>query len=185
MTRNRRLCGGNGMALVCLAVAVQGFLAFPTRAQATGSVGLDRRMDEFISAFDSGSAESFVRFFPTHGDFTYEHTVHGDGGGVRVWRFPATQAGAALDGIDGLLWPSFTVQWEGQPIGLFAHQVLERPGTWVRVRGHRYVPPGGDAESRIYVEWRREGTAWVISRFGDEFFNEPAPLPSWCCYAPG
>jgi hypothetical protein len=41
------------------------------------------------------------------------------------------------------------------------------------VRGNRFVPPGASARSPVFVEWRREGGEWVISRFGDEQMHVP------------
>lgn len=188
MSWNCSSCSRNGLIVLCalgVAFVTHGFVAGQASQQLAAQSGLEKRMADFISAFDSLPPERFVSFFPKSDDFTYTRTVHGDGGGVRKWRFPATQAGEALAGSDRPLWASFTVQFEAQPIGLFAHQVLERPGRWVRIYGTRYVPPGSGAASPIYVEWRREGAEWVISEFGDEIFPHSVPLPRWCCSSPG
>ena len=44
--------------------------------------------------------------------------------------------------------------------------VVLRPGRWRRVGGNRFVPPGAPASSPIFVEWRREGDAWVVAAAG-------------------
>jgi hypothetical protein len=71
-----------------------------------------------------------------------------------------------------------TAQPQAQTIGLFAHQVMMRGVEWRRVSGTRFVPPGETAASAIFVEWRREGSKWVVSSFGDESFSR-LPLPPW------
>jgi hypothetical protein len=114
------------------------------------------------------------------------HTDHAASGDrVQAWRFPAADAPRALQGPLG---PSFHISVESQPIGLFAHQVMERtrgpevrtPLRWRRVRGSRMVPAGEPVTAGFFVEWRREDGAWVISSFGDESFHGVA-RPWWCC----
>jgi hypothetical protein len=180
---NRR---GAVAALTGLSIIVSA-AGWPVRTATRTGVEPDlrQRMEAFIAAFDTLPAEDFAIFFPKHGNFKYRHTVHGDSGWVAEWIFPGSQARQALADESKPLWASFTVQWEGQPIGLFAHQVLERPGPWVRAYGTRYVPPGADPSSAIYVEWRREGDEWVISELGDELFSGGVPRPAWCCPSPG
>ena len=149
--------------------------------QAQPRPGLDERMHEFIVSVDRLGPEGLVRYFPTTGDVMYRRTTHtAEETRAGVWRFPASEVSGALAAY-GPLWESFEMQYEAQPVGLFAHQVKLRAGRWRRVRGTRFVPPGADASSPIYVEWRQEGTNWVIAEFGDELFAPPARLPAWCC----
>jgi hypothetical protein len=148
-------------------------------AQADRAVpaSLTARTRSFLTAVNSGDYEQLLEFFPTQDRFTYVHTVHFRGGNRRgVWHFPAAQKSDAIE--NGPLWPAFALQAESQPVGLFAHQVMMRGVKWHRVFGTRFVPPGETAASDIFVEWRREGSRWVVSRFGDEGFSQ-MPLPPW------
>jgi hypothetical protein len=125
-----------------------------------------------------------ARFFPRTGTLTWVNTLH-DSAGVhtRERQFTADEARGAL-GFDGALWPSFVIQFEGQPIGLFVHQLMSRWANttpdWRRVGRARYVPADEPDSSALFVEWRREGGRWVVSRFGDEAYGVE-PLPRWCC----
>lgn len=149
------------------------------RSQGSGPVTtLDRRMETFLASFDSISAEGFVEFFPRTSDVVHRHTRHTSSGDqVTVTRFPAAEIPAALK-YGGPLWASFQFQFEDQPIGLLAHQVMVRTGRWHQVGATRYVPPDAGAFSPTYVTWRMEGRRWVISEFGDESFVD-VPLPPW------
>ena len=145
---------------------------------ATKVDALDQRMRAFLQAVRR-SADSAAVFFPSSGDWSYEHTSHRDDGDrVGVWRFPSSQTQWAIR--RGPLRKVFSIDYHRQPIGLFAHQVMNRGTEWRRVRGSRYVPPGASASSPVFVEWRREGDAWVVSSFGDESFPN-GRLPTWCC----
>lgn len=144
--------------LALLAGAAQP-LGSATARPAAEQQGLLRTNREFLEAVEEHRPEPIMRFFPTAGSFTYRHTLHTDeGDSVTIRRFAA---GAARREItNGALWTSFDIQYEHQPIGLFAHQVLNRGTSWRRVRGTRFVPPDADATSGIFVEWRREGRRW-------------------------
>ena len=169
---------------VTIMILLLGFslaLAAGVQAQPRSGPGLDLRVHEFIASVDSFGPAGVARFLPTRGDLLYRRTIHSaEGTQSGVWRFPAPALSVAL-AAGGPLWASFDMQHEAQPVGLFAHQVKLRAGRWRRVRGTRFVPPGADALSPIYVEWRQEGTNWMIAELGDELFTPSARLPAWCC----
>ena len=143
----------------------------------TVPASLAARTVSFLAAVNDSSPERLLEFFPREGQFTYVHTLHRRAGDRRgVWHFPAAQGSDAI--LNGPLRPSFAIQAENQPVGLFAHQVMMRGMKWHRVFGTRFVPLGETAASDVFVEWRREGAEWVVSRFGDEGFSE-MPLPPW------
>jgi len=170
------LAHGVAVALPCESTAQ---MAHASPA-ATDPSRLEPRMRAFLEAVRRGSGDSIATFFPRTGDFTYVRTEHrSHGRRVGIWRFPASEAPRAIS-FRGPLWESFTIQYEGQPIGLLAHQVMHRGTVWRRVRGNRFVPPGASPGSGTFVEWRKEGGTWVISAFGDESFKG-VTLPSWCC----
>lgn len=152
--------------------------SLPSPSPAVRVTDLDRRMDLFLSAFDSVSAEDFIEFFPRRGEVVYRHTRHSPQSlEVTVKRFRADEVAEALR-YSGALWASFQFQFEGQPVGLLPSHVMARPGKWHRIAETRFVPPGADSISLTYVQWRMEDQRWVISEFGDETFVD-VPLPEW------
>ncbi|MFL5382753.1 MAG: hypothetical protein ACJ8GN_09595 [Longimicrobiaceae bacterium] len=156
----------------------------PAPLSAAEAASLQVRMREFLAAVDREASTALVRFFPRAGALTWVHTLHADDRKrVSVWRFPPADLPRALK--DGPLWPSFGLQPEGQPIGLFYHQVMTRKAFsrhkgWRRVRGTRFVPPGEPETAGLFVQWRREGDEWVVAAYGDERFRG-GKLPEWCC----
>lgn len=135
------------------------------------------RMQSFLAVMDTIGPAGLADFFPRTGEFTYRRTTYNGNDTVRSeWRFPASDVVRALN--DGPLWETFEVQWEGQRLGLFADQARRRRGCWRRSANRRFVPPGADATSAIYVDWRLEGSTWVISELADEVFASE-PLPAW------
>ncbi len=178
MQRRRRLAG------VVLSCVVAAALA-PVRAvgqdtvSAQDSVELDRRVAGFLATVRSQIGERVAGFFPTTGEFTYVHTLHGDGpDSVTTRHFPSSLAREHI--VEGILRGSFDIDHHGQPIGLFLHQLILRGSDWRRVSPTRFVPPRADASSPIFLEWRKEGDVWVVSAFGDERFTR-RPFPEWCC----
>jgi hypothetical protein len=139
---------------------------------------LQRRNADFLSTVDSRPPDPLIAFFPRTGVVTYRHTVYSDSGiAVSVAEIAASEVPASLKGP---LLPVFTLQHHGQPIGRFVHQLKLRGQEWEYIGNFRFVPPGEDRCSAIYVQWREENGIWVISEFGDEGFRTDA-LPSWCC----
>lgn len=158
-------------------------IAAPARAQAappTCSSENRATLEGLNCAFLSYSTRR-TDFLPRTGTFTYHLTSYFPGGTSEgVWRLTPADFRQAFLG-DGPLKGVLQVQYEEQPIGRLAHQVMTRGTAWRRVAGNRFVPPGACASSPVFVEWRREGDAWVISAIGDEAFLRGVPLPSWCC----
>lgn len=168
------------MFCACGAAAPLHSISAPSPAMSERtSQSLEARTRAFLEAVSRHDRHHAASFFPDSGEFTYLHTVHGaQGDQTTELRFPAREATDLIE--TGQLWTSFDVQVEDQPIGLLAHQVRYRGVRWKRVSETRFVPPDADATSAIFVEWRREGSQWVVSSFGDERFTAD-PLPSWCC----
>lgn len=137
---------------------------------------LHAQMQSFLAAVDTIGPTGLTDFFPRSGTFAYRRTIYSGRDTIRSeWRFPARDAERALDGP---LWESLEVQWEGQRLGLFADQARRRKGCWRRIGYARFVPPGADVTSTTYVDWRLENGIWVISVIADEEFASE-PLPSW------
>lgn len=175
---NRRV-GGSFMGIgIALAIALSMPVPSP-HAQAAGDAlgAISRR---FLNAIRGGTADDIRRYFPRTGDLTYRHTRHGhDGDHLEVWRFTGEDAGRQLD-AEGPLFEAVQPSPEGQTIGVFVYQVQCRGITWKRVHETRFVPPGADASSPVFVEWRRESRRWVISAIGDESFANDS-IPEWDC----
>ena len=176
------------MGLALLGCAV---IAAPVAGQQRGDaatpdrIALGDRMQAFLRAVDREPPEALTRFFPRAGELTWVHTLHKDRGTrVTIRRYPSSALARALK-YDGPLWPSFEIQFEGQPIGLFHHQVMSRQASalwsWRLVRGTRFVPAEEPETAGLFVEWRRESGRWVVSAFGDEGYRNVGKLPRWCC----
>jgi hypothetical protein len=170
-----------GLLTVALALTLAPALsAAQVSESGAGVATLQQRASAFLDAVRRTDGDSIATFFPRTGDWTYVHTAHyRDRDQISVRRFPGSESYAAIR-LRGPVWASFEIQFESQPIGLFAHQVMHRGTAWRRVRGNRFVPPGASASSAIFVEWRREGDRWVISALGDESFPS-GKTPPWCC----
>jgi len=138
-------------------------------------------MTAFLRALpEDRQQDTTRRWFPTSGEWSYTHTIHEPGGGTLVgrWIVPAAQT-SSLFGFGKGIGPtpiddSFEVGYEGgQKEGVLLEVVMRTSDRWRLVGGNRFVPPGGRASSTIFVEWRREGSRWVISAFGDEHVCSP------------
>lgn len=158
-----------------------GRAAAERRARALPPASLPGRAAALLYALRwEGKLDSIREFFPRTGDWTYVHTSHeADGDRRGIWKFPGAETRRVIDHA-GPIPRVFTINPEGQPIGLLVHQVMLRGAEWRRVAGNRYVPPGASARSPTFIEWRREGDTWVVSALGDESFPG-GDVPSWCC----
>jgi hypothetical protein len=171
-----------------IALACAGPAAVRAQDAAPGSgETLEARMSSFAAAVLGGNP-GLPEYFPASGDWRWVHTTHRAGGTrVTAWRFPAAETQRAIE-HPGPLWASFHIQPEGQPIGLFLHQLMTRGSSgdgvrairWRRVGGTRFVPAGDPDGSGLFVEWRREGDRWIVAALGDERYDG-GPLPRWCC----
>ena len=180
-----RAIGRTWLALLgCVVIAAPAAGQQQGRQLAAARETLGDRMQAFLRAARS-NRDSVASFFPRMGDLTWVHTLHDDEGThVGVWRFPPPDMPRALEG-NGPLGPSFHIDVEGQPVGLFLHQLIVREGRhkqWRRV-GTRFVPLDEPATAGLFVEWRREAGVWVVSAFGDERYrvSDNRKLPAWCC----
>jgi hypothetical protein len=125
-----------------------------------------------------GGRHRVTEFLPRIGDLTYLTTIHDSLRILAQWRFPAGDWAPVLQGP--LRWV-FDTSVEEQPVGTLSHQLIFRGTAWRRVgRTLRFVPPDAADDSGLFVEWRREGDAWVVATIGDERFHRD-PLPHWCC----
>lgn len=176
----RRLLSELGRAalLIGIATTVPGGARAQDCVRDRQQVAVQARVTSFLEKIGTVPPDSLIGFFPTLGEFTYRLTQRSsEGSRVAERRF---QASEALGALTGPLWSSFTINYERQPIGRFAHQLMLRPGRWRHVGRNRFVPSGADADSGIFVQWRLEGSEWVISELGDEHY-ESGELPEWCC----
>ncbi|HEX6038818.1 hypothetical protein, partial [Longimicrobium sp.] len=142
--------------------------AAPAQAQ---DATLAARMRAFAEAAPTAPNDSVAAFFPRRGDWTWVQTwIRTDGRGdarTGTWRFSGVETPRAI-GPDGPVCNSFEGAGGAGPFeGRLGMQTVIHDGPWRRVRGTRFVPPGEPASSPVFVEWRREDGAWVVSSFGD------------------
>jgi hypothetical protein len=162
--------------ILILPLALVMAAALPLAAQ-TGApaTALDGRMESFLLVMEEGNRERLVAFCPRSGDWMWLRTT-AQGNRTGVWRFPGQETPRAM-GAGGPVCTSF--HWPGGeygPVrGSLAGEVEKNPSGWRRVRGNRFVPPGASARSPVFVEWRREGDAWVVSAFGEQAAHDPSP----------
>lgn len=148
-------------------IAMLAFASVPLRAQTS----LAGRMQAFVEAAPDAPNDSVAAFFPRRGDWTWVHTRRPfDAPGpprVSTWRFGGAETPRAI-GDGGPVCESFD---ESGGVGPYEErlgmQTRAHRGPWRRVRGTRFVPAGEPAASPVFVEWRREDGAWVVSAFGD------------------
>lgn len=175
-------------ALPALLAAMLMTAAAPAAAQTPADTTLAGRMRAFVQAAPDAPNDSVAAFFPRRGEWTWvPASHHPDGRGpVRtgVWRFGGAETPRAI-GAGGPVCPSFDGPGGIGPYeGRLGMQTRMHRGPWRRVRGTRFVPPGESAASPVFVEWRREDGAWVVSAFGDLGVYQPGvpgppPRPAW------
>jgi hypothetical protein len=173
---HHRTLGRNVLLPLVLLLVAAVPLAAQTSAPAATEATLAARMQAFLEEVEDFPNTGLVEFFPRRGDWTWFQTLRDFAGtvrGVGVWRFPGAETprvigegGPACESFEGVTGEA--APWEGR-LGMQAM----RPGRWRRVRGNRFVPPGESARSPVFVEWRREDDAWVVSAVGDEDFHSP------------
>ena len=165
-------------ALACLA-------ALPATAQesaAPAGATLDARMQAFIREIRERPNTGLAAYFPRRGDWTRVQTIGVWRGGRRVgervgmWRFAGAET-VRIIGAGGAACSSFDtdVGDVGPFDGLFGMQTLLNRQPWRLVRGNRFVPRGASAKSPVFVEWRREDGAWVVSAYGEEGYPDSGP----------
>lgn len=145
-------------------------LAAQTSAPATA---LNGRMESFLRVMEEGNRERIAAFFPRSGDWTWLRAAARESR-TRVWRFPGQETPRAM-GAGGPMCTSFDQPRGeyGPASGSLAGEVMENPSGWRRVRRNRFVPPDAAEASPVFVEWRREGDAWVVSAFGEKDVHFP------------
>jgi hypothetical protein len=158
-------------------IALLTVAAFPLGAQTP----LTARMQAFVDEIEDFPNTELAAFFPRRGDWTWFETVldvrTGEVHGTGIWRFPGAETLRAI-GAGGPVCDSFeSAVGEAGPVETrLGMQAMMHSGRWRRVRGTRFVPPGADGRSPVFVEWRREDGEWVVSAFGDVGYYFPRLL---------
>jgi hypothetical protein len=166
--------------------ALASLAALPANAQdgapAPAGSTLAARMQAFVQEIRETPNTGLAAYFPRRGDWTRVQKIgvwRGErrvGERTGVWRFAGAET-ARVIGADGPACSSFDTRVVdvGPFEGLFGMQTLFNPQPWRLVRGSRFVPRGASADSPVFVEWRREDGAWVVSAFGEEGDPESGP----------
>lgn len=167
-----------------LALLAAGMLlaAAPAPALAQTAAGpadttLDGRMRAFLEHAREGDEPGLAAFFPRRGDWDWVQTMKGPRGVRRAvtWRIPGAETLRAI-GDGGPACESF--ETAGGDVGPTEDSFARLAGDegWRRTGRARFVPPGAPARSPVFVQWRREGGAWVVDAFGDVQPYTPALL---------
>lgn len=175
MPRNRIRALVALLTLAAVPLAAQGE-ARASAAEAT----LSGRMQGFLDALVEGDLEPVAGFLPRRGEWMR----------IRTWRGAPSRADRAdtlriagaetrrVIGAGGAACESFLQPGGeyGPPEGVLMMQAMMNPSGWRRVAGNRFVPPGEDARSAVFVEWGREDGRWVVSAYGEEHHYFPRLL---------
>ena len=167
----RKTSIARALALVALLLVVS---ARGLDAQAAPPAGLRPRMNAFLRALrDQAPMPEIAAFFPQRAEWELVRAPNHAGAPATDLRFrPDETLSAIREG--GRVCDSF-----GGVVGDVAAYggviVLQAMGSprWKYVGTTRFVPTGKDASPMAYVEWMREGGAWVIARIGEETYYEP------------
>lgn len=143
----------------------------PVRAQVRASspaaeaVPVEVYNREFLRAVVWSNPSMFLACFPPGGEFMHVETRIDGASRVEARRsFTVATLQEDEDFFREVLRPDP----EALGVGSFAFMAKEHGIHWQRVGAARFVPPGRDATSPTFVEWRRTGTRWEIAAFGDE-----------------
>lgn len=126
------------------------------------------RMRDFVRALLE-DGDRIGPYFPRRGSWTWIATTRYPSGRETVERreFPGggTPVTVEFDGRN-----CATLHGGGDSIDILplVHDMRMDTAEWRRVGGNRFVPPGGRARSRTYVQWRRESGRWVVAAIGEE-----------------
>lgn len=173
----KRFPAGTMALAALLGLAAPGW-AQPARTAAADTT-LAARMQAFVREIGAEPNDGLARFFPRSGDWSRVQTIYRwrgrsrVGSRVAVWRFPGAETVRVI-GAEGPACSSFdtNVGDIGQYEGLLGMQTRLHGQPWRLVRGNRFVPRGEPASSPVFVEWRREDGAWVVSAYGEEGWPE-------------
>jgi len=125
----------------------------------------------FLGAVLVGDVDSIMPFLPRAQVVTWIQTVHERGSRrVEVRRYTRERARGEI--TSGELRGSLASNMHSARVGSLSTQVIETGDEWVRVNRMRFVPPGSTDSGATYVQWRREGSRWVVSSFGDEAYTD-------------
>ena len=124
------------------------------------SVALFQAMRKFINALRSKNAAAFLSLFsrtkPSY------HLNPMNVGSREYFRDAISYSRLATDvrKKQGLYW-LYVARGDNGTFDAFVDN-LPAATMWTRVKGNKFVPPGGEITSHTYVRWRKEGGRWVI-----------------------
>lgn len=145
---------------------------------AAAGASLQARNEAFLQAASRSEPDSLVAYFPREGTWTWTQRYINRHAVLR-WRFGAEETLRAID-FGGPACDLFdSPRGETGPVegSSVAMKAMEHGTRWRRVPGNGFVPPGSASSSPIYVRWRRERGAWVITEIGGTaWYQEPRLL---------
>lgn len=120
---------------------------------------LDEAMRGFMSALVQKDVERFLVYFSRSKPFRYIGTIEVKQRVQLVDYEDLSRALRARDVDRG--W--YSILFDGGPDDSFAQTVADpERRAWRRVDERKFVPPGDDADSTLFVIWRKERDRWVV-----------------------
>ncbi|HEX2095475.1 MAG TPA: hypothetical protein VHG28_23970 [Longimicrobiaceae bacterium] len=163
--------------------AILATAAAPARApgqRPAGDSALAARNEALLQAAARRDARGAARFFPRRGTWDWVRASPKRGGETLIRRFAAAETARVIglggpacelfDGPRGSVGPLSDAS--------LAIQANMYGARWRRVGATRFVSPETDETPPVFVEWRREGQTWVVSRIGvRRHYTPPSPGP--------
>ena len=145
------------LALMFLAVFI-----WPVTAYTQQSDSVDAAMEKFLDAVRNGKSESALTFISSSG-LGIKNTLGNNEGPTRVIK--RSQFHRSKGWINNL----FTKESGDEPDTLGSIIKSQKEKTWKKVTPTKFIPatvPEYMDASEVYIEWKREGTKWVIAQVG-------------------
>ena len=124
------------------------------------SVALFKAMRKFIDSLRSRNTSAFLSLFSRTRPFYHLNTMNVGSGEHFRRRINYSRLAQDVRKKQGLYW-LIIERGDNGMYDAFVDHVLDGK-MWSRVKGNKFVPPGGEVTSHTYVRWRKEGGRWVI-----------------------
>jgi len=133
-------------------------IAPPASVPINETDSLQAAMDAFAKALSMRDVDAFLSHFSRRRAFTLLGTIDEPYRAARIKYADLSRELHSGDRSQG--WYAEFMGDEDESFALSVASAEHRP--WKRVGKHKFVLPDDDANSRMFVVWRKEGPRWVI-----------------------